>query len=124
MLERQVRESDILAFAEVSGDFNPVHIDEDYARGTFFKTRIAHGMLTASFISTILGTKLPGPGAIYMSQTLKFLAPVKIGDTVMTLARLSKLDMAKHRAQFECQCSVDGKVVVEGEAMVFVPSRG
>jgi 3-hydroxybutyryl-CoA dehydratase len=107
--EKTVSEGDIASFAEVSGDYNPVHMDEDYAAGTFFKSRIAHGMLTASFISTVLGTRLPGP--------------VRIGDTVKALARVASLDMTKRRAQFACHCEVNGKIVVEGEAMVFVPSR-
>ena len=122
--EKTVSEDDIASFAEVSGDYNPVHMDEDYAAGTFFKSRIAHGMLTASFISTVLGTRLPGPGCIYLSQNLRFLAPVRIGDTVKALARVASLDMTKRRAQFACHCEVNGKIVVEGEAMVFVPSRG
>lgn len=122
--EKTVSEDDIASFAEVSGDFNPVHMDEDYASGTFFKSRIAHGMLTASFISTVLGTRLPGHGSIYLSQTLRFLAPVRIGDTVKALARVVSLDMARRGAQFACFCEVNGKIVVEGEATVFVPSRG
>ena len=122
--EKTVSEDDIASFAEVSGDYNPVHMDEDYAAGTFFKSRIAHGMLTASFISTVLGTRLPGPGCIYLSQNLRFLAPVRIGDTVKALARVASLDMTMRRAQFACHCEVNGKIVVEGEAMVFVPSRG
>ena len=122
--EKTVSEDDIASFAEVSGDYNPVHMDEDYAAGTFFKSRIAHGMLTASFISTVLGTRLPGPGCIYLSQNLRFLAPVRIGNTVKALARVASLDMTKRRAQFACHCEVNGKIVVEGEAMVFVPSRG
>ena len=121
--EKTVSEDDIASFAEVSGDYNPVHMDEDYAAGTFFKSRIAHGMLTASFISTVLGTRLPGPGCIYLSQNLRFLAPVRIGDTVKALARVASLDMTRRRAQFACHCEVNGKIVVEGEAMVFVPSR-
>ena len=121
--EKTVSEGDIHCFAEVSGDFNPVHMDEAYAAATFFKSRIAHGMLTASFISTVLGTKLPGHGSIYLSQTLRFLAPVRIGDTVKALARVVSLDMAKRRVQLACFCEVGGKVVVEGEAMVLVPSR-
>ena len=82
-------EDDIKSFADVSGDYNPVHMDEEYASGTFFRSRIAHGMLTASFISTVLGTRLPGPGCIYLSQNLRFLAPVRIGDTVKALARVA-----------------------------------
>lgn len=122
-LEKQVFEQDINAFAAVTGDNNPVHLDESYAASTFFKTRIAHGMLSAGFISAVLGTRLPGPGVIYMSQTLKFLAPVRIGDTVRTVAKVVGLDLVKKRAQFHCWCEVAGQMVVEGEALVFVPSR-
>jgi 3-hydroxybutyryl-CoA dehydratase len=121
--EKVVSEGDIANFAEVSGDFNPVHMDEDYAVGTFFKSRITHGMLTASFISTVLGKKLPGHGSIYLSQTLRFLDPVRIGDAVRALARVVSLDMARRRAQFACFCEVNCKIAVEGEATVFVPSR-
>lgn len=121
--ERVVTGSDIETFAELSGDNNPVHLDADFAARSPFKARIAHGMLTASFISTILGTKLPGYGCIYLSQTLRFKAPVKIGDTVRALARISSLDRAKRRAQLDCSVSVGDKVVLEGEALVLVPSR-
>lgn len=122
--ETVVAGQDISDFARVSGDHNPVHMDEEYARTTFFKGRIAHGMLTASYISTVLGTRLPGPGCIYLSQSLKFLAPVRIGDRVKALVRVANLDNKRHRAQLSCLCEVDGRVVVEGEALVFVPSRG
>lgn len=122
-IEKQVFDSDIEIFAELTGDINPVHLDETYAARTFFKGRIAHGMLSAGYISAVIGTKLPGPGAIYMSQTLKFLAPVRIGDTVRTVAKVVGLDLQKKRAQFHCWCEVSGKTVVEGEALVFVPSR-
>jgi 3-hydroxybutyryl-CoA dehydratase len=122
-LDKQVSEQDIQAFAGVTGDSNPVHLDEDYAAGTFFKGRIAHGMLSAGFISAVIGTRMPGPGAIYMSQTLTFLAPVRIGDQVRTVVKVLGLDLAKKRAQFRCWCEVSGRTVVEGEALVYVPSR-
>jgi 3-hydroxybutyryl-CoA dehydratase len=122
--ERVVTGSDIETFAELSGDDNPVHLDAEFAARSPFKVRIAHGMLTASFISTILGTKLPGYGCIYLSQTLRFRAPVKIGDTVRAQARISSLDRDKRRAGLDCLVSVGGKVVLEGEALVLVPSRG
>jgi 3-hydroxybutyryl-CoA dehydratase len=121
--ERVVTGGDIETFAELSGDNNPVHLDADFAARSPFKARIAHGMLTASFISTILGTKLPGYGCIYLSQTLRFKAPVKIGDTVRALARISSLDRDKRRAALDCFVSVGDKVVLEGEALVLVPSR-
>jgi 3-hydroxybutyryl-CoA dehydratase len=122
-LSKTVSEADIVAFAEVSGDKNPVHLDADYAAKTMFKERIAHGMLSAAYISALFGMQMPGPGAIYMSQTLQFKAPVKIGDTVVTTVRVAELVPEKKRAKFDCVCAVDGKPVVVGEAMLMVPSR-
>jgi 3-hydroxybutyryl-CoA dehydratase len=122
-LVRIVLESDIQAYASISGDTNPVHLDEAYAATTPFKTRIAHGMLTASYISALLGTRLPGPGAIYLSQTLTFKRPVKIGDEVEAEVEIIALDPEKGRATFQCRCSVLGKIVLEGEAVVLAPKR-
>jgi 3-hydroxybutyryl-CoA dehydratase len=122
-LSNTVSEADIVAFADISGDRNPVHLDADYATTTMFKERIAHGMLSAAYISAVFGMELPGPGAIYMSQTLKFKAPVKIGDTVVTTVKVTELVPEKRRARFECVCTVDDKPVVEGEAMLMVPGR-
>lgn len=122
-IEKPVTEADIEIFAELTGDHNPVHLDETYAAGTFFKGRIAHGMLSAGFISAVIGMKLPGPGAIYMSQTLRFLAPVRIGDQVKTVVRVETIDLERKRSQLRCWCEVAGKCVVEGEALVYVPSR-
>lgn len=121
---KTVTEADIAAFAGVSGDFNPVHINEQYAANTMFKGRIAHGMLSAAFISTVFGTKLPGPGCIYMSQNLRFKAPVKIGDTVVARVEVTELNAEKKRASFKTTCSVGDKVVLDGEAVLMVPSRG
>ena len=122
--QRLVTEQDIIKFAEATGDKNPVHLDAAYAAKTMFKERIAHGMLTASYISAVFGTEMPGPGVIYISQTLNFRAPVKIGQTVTAKVRVVELFPAKRRARFECVCSVDdGKVVLEGEAMLMVPAR-
>lgn len=121
---KTVTEADIVAFAGISGDFNPVHINEDFAKATPFKTRIAHGMLSAAFISTVFGTKLPGPGCIYVSQTLKFKAPVRIGDTVVARVELTGLIPEKKFATFKTTCSVGDKVVLDGEATLMVPSRG
>jgi len=121
--QKLVTDADITAFAEVTGDKNPVHLDADYAAGTMFKERIAHGMLTASYISAVLGMKLPGPGVIYISQTLNFRAPVKIGQTVTAKVRVAELFPAKRRALFDCICTADGKTVLEGEAMLLVPAR-
>ncbi len=120
---REVVESDINTFAEVSGDKNPMHLDHDYAAATMFKERIAHGILTASYISTVLGMELPGPGCIYVSQTLNFRAPVMIGDVVIARARVEELFAEKQRVVLACDCSVDGKLVLEGEAVMLVPSR-
>lgn len=122
-LARTVTESDIVGFAEITGDHNPVHLDAAYAAGTVFKARIAHGMLSAGYISAVFGTKLPGPGAIYVSQTLSFRGPVKIGDTVTAHVRLRELVAGKRRAVFECRCSVADRIVLEGEAVLMVPAR-
>lgn len=122
-LTRQIGESDIAAFAAVSGDDNPVHLDADFAATTPFKERIAHGMLTASYISALIGTRLPGPGAIYVSQTLAFKRPVRIGDAVTTRVQVAALDEARARVTFACVCSVGGKPVLEGEAVVIAPRR-
>lgn len=121
--QKTVTEADIIAFAQVSGDKNPVHLDAAYAARTIFKERIAHGMLSASYISAVFGMELPGPGAIYVSQTLNFRAPVKIGDVVTAKVKLVELIEGKRRARFECQCTVAGKAVLEGEAVLMVPAR-
>jgi 3-hydroxybutyryl-CoA dehydratase len=120
---KTVTDADIVLFAGVSGDTNPVHLDQTFAEKTPFKTRIAHGMLSAGFISTVFGTKLPGPGSIYMSQTLRFKAPVKIGDTVVATCTVTEIIAEKRRAMFSTICKVGDTVVIEGEAMIMVPSR-
>ena len=122
-LSKTVSEGDIVSFAEVSGDKNPVHLDAAYAATTMFKERIAHGMLSAAYISAVFGMKLPGPGSIYISQTLSFKAPVKIGDTVVTTVKLIELTPEKKRAKFETVCAVNGKPVLQGEAQLMVPAR-
>jgi 3-hydroxybutyryl-CoA dehydratase len=114
----------IRKFADVSGDDNPVHLDEDFAATTQFGGRIAHGMLSAGFISAVIGTKLPGPGSIYLSQSLRFRRPVKIGDVVTAKATITALDAEKARATFETVCTVGGKAVIDGEALVMVPRKG
>jgi 3-hydroxybutyryl-CoA dehydratase len=113
----------ISAFAAVSGDRNPVHVDAAYAATTMFKEPIAHGMLSAAYISAVFGMQLPGPGAIYISQTLNFKAPVKIGDEVVTTVKVAELIPEKKRARFDCVCTVNGKPVVQGEAVLMVPLR-
>ena len=120
---KTVTEADIVAFAGISGDTNPVHINEEFASKTMFKGRIAHGILSASFISTVVGTKLPGPGCIYVSQSLRFKAPVKAGDTVNATCEITNLVPEKKFIELKTQCLVDGKVVIDGEATIMVPSR-
>jgi len=120
---KTVTEADIVGYAGISGDMNPVHINEEFAKTTMFKTRIAHGMLSAGFISAVLGTKLPGPGCIYLSQTLKFMAPVKIGDTVTARATITEIAAEKKRVVLKTECLIAGKVVLDGEAVVMVPVR-
>lgn len=122
-MSRVVGAADIEAFAEVSGDNNPVHLDEAYARTTTFGERIAHGMLSGAYISAILGTKLPGPGAIYLSQSLRFRRPVKIGDLVVAKVTVKSLDEGRSHVTLETHCEVNGKTVVDGEALVIAPRR-
>lgn len=121
--KKRITDDDIQTFANISGDDNPVHLCDDYASGTVFKERIAHGILTASLISTVLGTKLPGPGSIYISQSLNFRAPVMIDDEVTAIARIITLLPEKSRVIFACNCDVNGKTVLDGEAVILVPSR-
>lgn len=120
-LMRTVMERDIALFAELSGDANPIHLCEQFAASTKFGQRIAHGMLTASLISALLGTRLPGPGAVYLSQTLTFLSPVRIGDVVTARVEVVELVSERRRARLFCECLVDGKPVMEGEAWVAMP---
>ena len=115
--------ADIEAFAAVSGDYNPVHMDEAYAKTTTFGGRIAHGMLSAAYISAVLGNDLPGPGAIYLSQTLNFRRPVKIGDVVTARVTVAAIDTEKARVTFTTVCEVTGKAVVQGEAVIMAPRR-
>ena len=122
-VQRTVTDADLVNFASVTGDKNPVHLDHNYASRTLFKRRIAHGMLTASYISAVFGMEMPGPGVIYISQTLNFRAPVFIGDTVTAKVKVVELFPAKRRVRFETQCLVNGKPVLEGEAVLLVPSR-
>ncbi|MEZ5715773.1 MAG: MaoC family dehydratase [Paracoccaceae bacterium] len=121
-LRKVVTDEDIEMFAQVSTDRNPVHLDDDYARDTIFEGRIAHGMLTAGLISAVIGEQLPGHGTIYMGQSLKFLAPVRPGDTVVAEVEVVGIDHAKRRVTLDCRCKVDGKKVLVGEATVLAPS--
>lgn len=123
ILMKTVMDSDIVGFARISGDDNPIHLCDVYAAQTRFGQRIAHGLYTASLISAVLGTKLPGPGAVYRSQTLNFHAPVKIGDVVTVIVEVLELVESGRKARLSCEATVDGKVVLDGEAVVMVPGR-
>lgn len=123
-MERLVDDALIRQFTALSGDDNPVHLDEAYARKTRFGGRIAQGMLGATFISAVIGSRLPGHGTIYLSQSLKFLSPVKIGDKVVTEATITELRPEKSRAVLKTVCRVGDRVTIEGEALVMVPKRG
>jgi len=119
---KTISESDVYLFAGITGDLNPAHVNEDYAKKTFFKTRIAHGMLSASLISTVIGTKLPGPGTIYMGQEVRFLAPVKFGDTVTAVVEVAEIIADKKRVRLKTYCvNQDNQTVVDGEALVSPP---
>jgi len=116
---KTISEADIYLFAGVTGDLNPFHVNEEYSSQTYFKGRIAHGMLLAGFISTVVGCKLPGPGAIYVKQELKFLAPARIGDTITAKATVTDVDVEKNRVVLQTICSnQNGDVVVDGQAML------
>lgn len=119
---KTISESDVYLFAGVTGDLNPAHVNEDYAQDTFFKTRIAHGMLSASFISTVIGTLLPGPGTVYMRQEVSFLAPVKFGDTVTAIVEVAEIIADKKRVRLKTYClNQENTTVVDGEAIVSPP---
>ena len=120
---KTVSSSDVVGFADLTGDRNPIHLSQHFAAKTPFGTRIAHGLYTASLISAVLGTRLPGPGAVYVSQTLNFRAPVRIGDTVTVRVEVIDLTPERCRARLACQCSVKDEVVLDGEPLVKVPSR-
>ncbi|MEJ2540231.1 MAG: MaoC family dehydratase [Gemmatimonadota bacterium] len=119
---RTVTEADIVLFAGITGDLNPVHVDEVAARRSRFGGRIAHGILTAGYVSATIGMKLPGPGAIYMEQTLRFTRPVRIGDTVTATVQVVEIDEEKRRVRLRTRCAnQDGKNVLDGEALVLIP---
>ena len=114
----------IRAFADVSEDHNPVHLDQAAAEASIFKGRVAHGMLSASLFSALLGERLPGHGTIYLGQNLKFTAPVKIGDAVTATVTVREVDRAKRRVALDCVAKVGDTVVIKGDATVLAPSRG
>ncbi|MCB2184791.1 MAG: MaoC family dehydratase [Deltaproteobacteria bacterium] len=121
-IAKTISEADIYLFAGVTLDTNPAHLNEEYARTTIFKTRIAHGMLTAGLVSAVIGTRLPGPGTIYLEQDLRFLAPVRIGDTVTARVEVAELDPAKNRVVLlTTACNQEGRQVLEGRALVMPP---
>ncbi len=120
---KTVTDADIVGFADITGDTNPLHLDQDFAAGTMFKGRIAHGMLSAGFISAVLGTRLPGPGCIYLSQSLRFRAPVMIGDHVEASVTVKEVNQDKQRIILDTVCKVGDKVVIDGEAMLMVARR-
>ena len=122
-LRKVITDRDIEMFAEVSTDHNPVHLDDDYANDTIFEGRIAHGMLTAGLISSVIGEQLPGHGTVYLGQTLKFLAPVRPGDMVNAVVTVTDMDIPKRRVPMETHCEINGKKVLKGEAVVMAPSR-
>ena len=122
-LRKLITDRDIILFAEVSTDHNPVHLDDAYAQDTIFEGRIAHGMLTAGLISAVIGEQLPGHGTVYLGQSLKFMAPVRPGDTVTACVKVTAIDYAKRRVTLETHCAVGDTVVLKGEALVLAPSR-
>lgn len=122
-ITKQIGNAEIQAFANLSEDHNPVHLDENYARATMFKGRIAHGMLSASLFSALLGERLPGHGCIYLAQNLRFTAPVRIGDTVTATVTVTAIDTAKRRVNLDCVANVGDTTVIKGDALVLAPSR-
>ena len=123
MLQRKITQNDVLTFSKISGDENPVHLDEEYAQQTIFGRRIAHGMLTASLISAVIAEQLPGHGTIYLSQSLKFIKPVLPGQLVTTTVSVTHIEYSNRRVTLDCECKVDEKVVLAGQALVLAPSR-
>lgn len=121
-MQKTVTEQDIQAFGQATGDLNPVHFDEEYAKNTLFKGRVAHGVLSIGFISAVLGMKLPGEGTIFVSAKVEFKAPVRIGDTVVTTGTVREIG-ERRRVTMDCVCTVDGKPVVVGEALVLAPKK-
>ncbi|MCA1786915.1 MAG: MaoC family dehydratase [Desulfobacteraceae bacterium] len=123
-IAKTVSEADVYSYAGITGDLNPAHINEEYAKKTFFKTRIVHGMLLGGFISAVIGTRLPGPGTIYLSQELHFKAPVQFGDTVTAEVEIKEIIHEKNRVILATKCTnQDGKLLVDGTAVVSPPKK-
>ena len=122
-LSKTITEADVLMYSAVSLDTNPIHLDEEMASQSRFGGRIAHGMLSAGLISAVLGTRLPGPGTIYLRQSLRFSAPVRIGQTVKAVVEITSLNLPRKSATLRTRCMVKENVVIDGEAVVLVPAR-
>ena len=122
-MEKIITLEDIKKFADVSGDFNPVHLEEEFAKNTIFKGRIAHGFLTASFISTIIATELPGPGSIYLKQSLKFLAPVYINEKILVKVRIVEVNIEKSKVKLSTECFKNKTLVLTGEAEILIQAK-
>ncbi len=120
-ISKTVQNEDVIGFAELSGDHNPIHLSEHFARKTRFGGRIVHGLYTASLISAVIGMRLPGPGSVYISQSLNFLGPVKIGDVIEVSVEVVELIEKGRRVRLQCECRVGDKVVLEGEGVLSVP---
>lgn len=118
-----ITDADVKAFSGISGDKNPVHMDDEYAQKSRYKKRIAHGMISASFFSALFGTKIPGEGCVYVSQSLKFKKPVYLGDTITATVIVLKIDLIKRRVFFRTICKVKNKIVIDGEAELYVPKQ-
>ena len=121
-ISRTISERDIELFGEATGDMNPVHFDEAYARKTVFRGRVAHGVLATGFISAVLGTELPGPGTILLAASLSFKGPVRIGDTVVTTCTVQEI-RERREVVMHCVCAVEGKIVVDSQTTVMAPKR-
>lgn len=122
-ISKAFSEQDVLQYARLSADDNPLHLDEEFARHARTGGRVIHGMVTASLISAIVGTRLPGPGCLWMSQEMRFVAPVRVGETVTAHAELVELDASRQQVRMTTTCTVESKVVLDGEALMWVPSR-
>ena len=118
---RIITENDINDFAKISGDNNPIHIDEEYAKNTRYKKRIAHGLMSASFFSALFGTKLPGKGCVYTYQSLRFKRPIYIDDEVKTIIKIKSIDKKKNKILFTTQCIIKSKIAIDGEAEIYIP---
>ena len=119
--KRIITETDINDFAKVSGDFNPIQVDEEYAKKTRYKKKIAHGLMSASFFSALFGTKLPGSGCVYTSQSLRFKRPIFVGDEVNTIIKIKSIDKEQSKIVFTTQCIVKLKIAIDGEAEIYIP---